>query len=512
MLRLLLVAAASLGCAFVVIHESPRARDYLDSLLPRSELAPPPTTAITANHALALKRIPAPVDWGSGGAIDAVGEHVFLITRRGVVHLLSPTEEMFQLTGIAPPVDVVGQEALAERQVQKSSIGIKDLIVRQFDDGFEVTVSYVDLKPDDQCVTIAVARAVVAPDQLFKPHSPDWTNLYRSVPCVSLDTAFLLQSGGALDYAPDGTLYLFVGEFGYGNLPDTSAIMRSQAANTDLGKVIAIRTDGTAEHVSSGHRNPGGMTITSDGRIFVTEHGPQGGDELNLVTPGADYGWPIVTYGAEYGDFVWHPDPAPGQHLGFQQPILSWAPSIGVSSVSEYQGNELDLWQGNLIVATLRSAQLRRLILAEGRVVLDEPVSIGARVRDHTIAPDGRIFVKFDKQPVVLAISNANQLIDDIPKGLAQCVSCHQVRPGDTAEYAGPTLVGVFNRPIASVQGFEYSEALSRVSGRWSEDMLLNYLTNIAFVAPGSSMPQIEFGMGGAIAAIGALRKISEGS
>ena len=107
---------------------------------------------------------------------------------------------------------------------------------------------------------------------------------------------------------------------------------------------------------------------------------------------------------------------------------------------------------------------------------------------------DGSIYVKLDTQAIVLVLENANDKVADIPRGLAQCAGCHQLQEKDGARYAGPSLIGVIGRKVASVDGFDYSNALLGVRGNWDEARVAEFLLNVQSVAPGSTMPQLDLG------------------
>jgi glucose/arabinose dehydrogenase len=150
-----------------------------------------------------------------------------------------------------------------------------------------------------------------------------------------------------------------------------------------------------------GNRNPQGLVrhpLTGD--LWETEHGPRGGDELNLIQPGRNYGWPLITYGMDYNG-----SPITGftAKPGLEQPVVHWTPSIAVCGMDFYFGQAFPRWQGNLFVTALAQQELRRLVLAGSRVTQQEVLfkNIG-RVRDVCAGPDGFIYV---------ALNNPNKII-----------------------------------------------------------------------------------------------------
>ena len=205
----------------------------------------------------------------------------------------------------------------------------------------------------------------------------------------------------------DGKLFLMLGER-YSRMQD------AQTLTNHHGKIIRINKDGSVptdnpfasragalpEIWSYGHRNPQGAILAPDGTLWMHEHGPQGGDEINLPKPGANYGWPVITYGENYGG-----GPI-GQNLtaqaNMEQPLHQWTPSIAPSGMafltSERYGKA---WQGNLFVGSLKFAYLNRIELTapySGKVLRESKLiaEVGERIRDVRQGPDGLLYVLTD--------------------------------------------------------------------------------------------------------------------
>ncbi len=206
---------------------------------------------------------------------------------------------------------------------------------------------------------------------------------------------------------PDGKLFLTLGD-------RFSRKEDAQTLGNHHGKIVRINKDGSVpkdnpfvgrtgalpEIWSYGHRNPQGATLAPDGKLWVHEHGPQGGDEINLLKPGANYGWPVITYGENYGGGKI------GDGLtakaGMEQPLHYWVPSIAPSGMafltSERYGKA---WQGNLFVGSLKFAYLDRIELSlpyGGKVVRESKLiaEVGERIRDVRQGPDGLLYVLTD--------------------------------------------------------------------------------------------------------------------
>jgi glucose/arabinose dehydrogenase len=211
-----------------------------------------------------------------------------------------------------------------------------------------------------------------------------------------------LHFGSRIAFARDGTLFMTVGE--------RNDRTRAQDTTHHAGKVLRLRDDGTvppdnpfvgragfrAEIYSYGHRNPQGLAVHPEtGQAWATEHGPQGGDELNLIQPGKNYGWPIVTYGREYtGEIIssqpWRQD--------MEQPVVFWVPSIALSGMTFYNGDRFPRWKGNLFVGGLSGLQIQRVAFTDrgpiGRETLLE--SLKLRIRDVRQGQDGYLYLLVD--------------------------------------------------------------------------------------------------------------------
>lgn len=210
--------------------------------------------------------------------------------------------------------------------------------------------------------------------------------------------------GGRLLFDKQGYLYLTLGDRGQQEL--------AQDTSNHLGGVVRLRDDGSVPDnnpfnnqtgaipalFTYGHRNVQGITLNpNNGQVWTHEHGPQGGDELNILKAGANYGWPTITYGEEYGGGS--VGEGKTQAMGMQQPLHYWSPSIAPSGMTFYMGNKYSGWNGNLFVGSLKFAQLVRLTLVGGKVAAEESLledEIG-RIRDVQQSPDGYLYLLNDE-------------------------------------------------------------------------------------------------------------------
>lgn len=216
--------------------------------------------------------------------------------------------------------------------------------------------------------------------------------------------------GGRMLFDHEGRLLFSVGDRG------VQELSREPASPT--GKIHRVLGDGSvptdnpyhgrgdalASVYSLGHRNPQGMAIDpATGRIWSTEHGPRGGDELNLIVRGGDYGWPVVTHGINYDGTVLTPHTRAD---GVRQPVFFWRPSIGLSGVAFYSGGEFPLWQGKLLVTALGRRQLRLLTLDGDRVQHEETIlTPEGRPYEPVVGPDGAIYLVTDSPGQILRLT-----------------------------------------------------------------------------------------------------------
>jgi len=214
------------------------------------------------------------------------------------------------------------------------------------------------------------------------------------------------KTGGRIAIAPDGSLFVTIGD-----RSDSPPWDVAQRLDNDLGKIIHITADGAPapdnpflgkpgvlpEIWAYGTRSQEGLAIDPrTGRLWETEHGPRGGDELNLIERGKNYGWPVIVHGIDYpgtaiGEGITHKE-------GMEEPVYYWDPVIAPSGLAFYSGNLFPQWQGSVFVGGLRGMMLDRLTIVNDKVVAEEPLltDLHARIRDVRVGPDGAVYVLTD--------------------------------------------------------------------------------------------------------------------
>jgi glucose/arabinose dehydrogenase len=212
-----------------------------------------------------------------------------------------------------------------------------------------------------------------------------------------------LHFGCRLMFGPDGKLLVTLGDgrwYPY----------QAQALDNDLGKVVRLNDDGTIpadnpfarrwqarpEIYTYGHRNIQGIALNPlTGEVWIHEHGPKGGDEVNILHSGANYGWPMITYGIDYsGQVVSEKSAMPGM----EQPVIYWTPSIAPSGMAFYTGSRIPEWRGDLFVGALAGRHLRRVHFVGGLVASQEVLlaELSERIREVCDGPDGYLYITTD--------------------------------------------------------------------------------------------------------------------
>ena len=232
------------------------------------------------------------------------------------------------------------------------------------------------------------------------------------------------QWGGRMAFGADGSLFVTVGDRQWPSAGDLERHPAQDLTNHN-GTIVRLRDDGTLpddnpfldradvrpEIWTYGHRNAQGLAVhPTTGEVWANEHGPQGGDELNWILPGRNYGWPVIGYGVNYrsGTAIHE-----GTHRdGMEQPMHVWVPSIGVSGMLFYTGSAFPNWQGDMLVGGLSGQRLVRLVLEGTSVVREETIwQDGGRVRDVRQGPEGFIY---------LALDGATRDVDGPPTGIVR--------------------------------------------------------------------------------------------
>lgn len=378
-------------------------------------------------------------------------------------------------------------------------------------------ISYSYWNSQDECFTSRLAKTKVS-KELNELDTADinWTTIFETSPCfppkeLKGTTYAGNQAGGRIYALNSQEIVLTVGDYDFdGRNTDP---MYSQIPDVHYGKTFKVKIeDGTTELISIGHRNHQGITVDDFGQIWSVEHGPEGGDELNLLKTGLNYGWPYVTNGTNYGKFEWPFSTIQGRHDGYEKPIYAWIPSIGISNV-EVVRDFLDLWDQDLLITSLKAKTLYRVRTHNERIVFIEPIELDSRLRYVHSAGNKTLAILVDGnennanililRPSIEAIeagaqrlanntsSNkevADQSETEVEAAFIRCLECHS---DQATRSSVPSLRGVYGRKAGSGNFDSYSKALLESKVYWNEDELLEYLKSPDSFIVGTEMPDI---------------------
>lgn len=448
-----------------------------------------------------------------GGGIQAFGNKVIIVGKHGQFFL-------YQNVGgdkSVKKLDISTRNNYEGFLSFVNSKGLDDKIVRDwfryhdvlyYKDGAgrSLLLSHHYWYPDKECFTVRISRLRLQGGEELESVSKstdDWTTLYESKPCLKLkNRGFYFGghfSGGRMALLDDDNILFTVGFLDFDGW--SSDHFYSQGTDGDYGKILKIDLEsGRASDFSIGHRNPQGLTIDRDGNIWSTEHGPKGGDELNLIEQDANYGWPYVTYGTHYGMTRWPLSATQSRHDGYKRPVFAWVPSIGVSNLIQVRGF-LPEWDGDLLVASLKQQTLFRVHYREDRVILAEPIRIGSRIRDLDQLENGNIVLWLDDTslvemtPIKTDAPNIETIVrvlheparEQAINAIQSCQQCHSASPGGANESA-PNLWGVYGRKIAGTAFSTYSPTLRSKQGSWNDEALDAFLEDCERFAQGTAM------------------------
>ena len=347
--------------------------------------APDAATIETHLHALTVEQ---PVRFevsqaGSGGAVDVLCDDLLVVTAWGRMVLVSGREARFldgRVPMWSPGLGVVRVPELEQRHPGFSPMNFRvaDVLLRPRAAGrwrLFVTHHYADA----ECIGFRLSSTAVRREGERVVVSPAWTTVLDFEPCTN--SYHGNQAGGRM--LPDGPNHVLavVGDHGW-QQPD-------QLPDSNLGKLLRVDTrTGRAEVLAVGLRNPQGLARDAEGVLWETEHGPRGGDELNVLEAGGNYGWPRVSHGVDYN---LRPVGRAGRHDGFREPVFFWTPSIGVGSLVVNDARFFPLWGDDLLVGSLVGRALLRVRRDGTDVKSVEEVYGGHPIRDMAQMLDGRI-------------------------------------------------------------------------------------------------------------------------
>ena len=339
-----------------------------------------------------------------GGAIEPLGDGLLVATPRGRLALIDGDGQVRYL-----PQKVPMNEAASEKPIRWTGFRVADILLHEREpDLYTLFVSHHYFT--ESCVEFRVSSVTLRADDTITALSGSWETVLIVNPCIGSDIFDYghrggIQAGGRMLLDGPEHLLVVTGDQAYFEWYQEEHSLDPPPAfeeDSQLGALLRVELgSGNVEVVARGFRNPQGFVRDAEGNLWQTEHGPQGGDELNLLRPKLDYGWPFVTLGIQYGNNVWPYSSVQGRHDGFEKPVFAWIPAIGISNLVVSDSDHFSLWQGDLLVSSLITQSIYRVRLNQGHVMYVERIEVGARIRDITQMPDGRIALLTDSASVL---------------------------------------------------------------------------------------------------------------
>ena len=327
------------------------------------------------------------VPWG----LEFLPNGDLLISERsGELLRFTKDKKLEKITGL-PPIKAAGQGGLLDLELHP-----------QYAENGWLYFAYSSPNPDNEkLANTAIMRARLSGNTLV-----DQERIFKASP--ESDTRH--HYGCKLEFDKEGYLYFSVGDRG-------NRDRNPQTLDNDCGKIHRIHDDGSipADNpfvntkdampsiYSYGHRNPQGVTMHPEtGRIWTDEHGPKGGDEINLIEAGKNYGWPVISFGINYNGTIFTNDTA---KVGMEQPILYWVPSIAPCGMTFVTGDRYPKWKNDILTGSLRFEYLHRVVLQGDKVVHQEKLLQGiGRVRNVEMSPDGFVYVAIENPGKILKL------------------------------------------------------------------------------------------------------------
>ena len=280
----------------------------------------------------------------------------------------------------------IGRAAAASERINDSRFAITDIsVLTQTAETAQLLISYPRFNSEGRCVTVVVYsyRANFGAQPSLK-RGKMW---FQSNPCVAISA--VQHAAGRMELIDAKSAYLTIGDLGYPEIGD-------KTKRGTLGTVMKISAKKVTQ-ISSGHRNAQGILLIGKD-LYTSEHGPRGGDELNLIQQGIDYGWPTVTYGERYspGDYVSPTNPE--SHNGFRKPLTYWVPSVAPTELIQLPAaSAWGQWSSSIVMGTLREESLIFIQMNNKRVVGQmQTVNVYERIRDLDVTKDGSIIASTD--------------------------------------------------------------------------------------------------------------------
>ena len=307
--------------------------------------------------------------WGVGGAIKIMDKNLIFASANGNFLKIN-TDKLTYQEDFLPKINTGSDD------IKKSKrITYQELLPRVHDVGFfygSWYVSYDKYSLADDCIYFVISK--------FNPNNKTWATLYTS---PKLDVSYYAMGTGGKLAAKDNKLFFTVGDYSLDRINKLPSDVAPQNIKLPWGKVNYIDLKSNEFNVYTlGHRNALGLVMLKGGAMVVSENGPKGGDELNVIKKGMNYGWPYKSYGTGYGSFRKYSELLPVIKPGvYEDPMYAFVPSVAPSQLIQVIGFDPE-WDGDILLGSLKAMTLFHIKISGERVVYSEPIYIGHRIRD----------------------------------------------------------------------------------------------------------------------------------
>lgn len=364
-----------------------------------------------------------------GGAIEPFRDALLVVDPEGSLAKVSRLGRVTYLGGSGVPMNralLEKHEIMKNPRFDFSKLRIADILLKEERSQLRVYVSHHYFTGTCIEFRISVTTLRLEGDTLGPPTS--WETVFRANPCVKIKEHSWPFAGhhigGQMLLDGEDNILVAIGDHELDGTYEGGQKI-SLEPRSHLGKLLRIELKtGNAEILALGLRVPQGLARDAKGNIWETEHGPEGGDELNLLMPGFNYGWPESTLGRQYGHRIWPHVQVQGRHSRFTRPVHAWIPSIATSAVIVSDSQQFPLWKDDLLIASLKARSIFRVRLFETRVIYVERIKIGAVIRDIVQMQDGSIALLLHNSGILFLTRSLEFCKDDFPKDHIYATDC----------------------------------------------------------------------------------------
>tara|TARA_B110000977_G_scaffold201338_1_gene295444 strand:- start:27162 stop:28469 length:1308 start_codon:yes stop_codon:yes gene_type:complete len=340
------------------------------------------------------------------GAIDNFKDKIIFVDNDGFFYLFD-TKKNKSFVKIKSPILINNKKKFIKKYEDElgtvrleNLFGTRDILIETINGQNQIFLSSLDYNVQNDCYVISVYNSQIK-DKDNEILINNWKKIFSSNPCLKTDLTpndlfASSSSGGRIEKLDEFNILITLGDF-YAD--GVNGPILSQKLDNDYGKIVQLNINTKQKKFFSvGHRNPQGLFVKKNKEIFSTEHGPEGGDELNLILENKNYGWPYETLGTDYNSKIWPLTKKNRIIDNYEKPLFSWGPGLGISNLIVYDSNYFFEWKDNILVTSLIGNKIIRLVYDKENNKIDyiEYIKLNHRIRDIIELKDGRIAILTD--------------------------------------------------------------------------------------------------------------------